>query len=81
MEGELENMFRCKKASWQVDLGSGRRKFVFCLVAMEILFLQENTEIRGFLLSLEKLEALEMFLSRSILVHACVGVRCLRNTG
>jgi hypothetical protein len=56
MEGELENMFRCKKATWQVDLRSERRKFVFLLVVMEILFPQENTEIRGFLLSLEKLE-------------------------
>jgi hypothetical protein len=56
MEGELENMFRCKKATWQVDLRSERRKFVFLLVVMAFLFPQENTEIRGFLLSLEKLE-------------------------
>jgi len=50
-------MFRCKKTSWQADLRSELRKFVFHLVAMEILFPQENTEIRGFLLGLEKLEA------------------------
>ena len=56
-EGKLKNMFRCKKTSWQADLRSELRKFVFHLVAMEILFPQENTEIRGFLLGLEKLEA------------------------
>ncbi len=42
MAGNLENMFRCKKDSWQADLRSWRRKFVFRLVAMEILFAQEK---------------------------------------
>jgi hypothetical protein len=43
---------------------------------MEILFSQENTEIRGFLLSLEKIKIDRR--PRNALVHACVGVRCLR---
>jgi hypothetical protein len=44
MAGKLENIFRCKKASWQVDLKSGPRKLIFRLVVMAMRFLQENTE-------------------------------------